>query len=55
MAQIVIIPADGGAPEEVVQVGVQYTYDFWFQPMGDLLSPLEDIVVTTAMRNEPAF
>jgi hypothetical protein len=55
VAQIVIIPADGGAPEEVVQVGVQYTYDFWFQPMGDLLSPLEDIVVTTAMRNEPAF
>jgi hypothetical protein len=55
VAQIVIIPADGGAPEEVVQVGVQYEYDFWFQPMGDLLSPLEDIVVTTAMRNEPAF
>ncbi len=55
VAQIVIIPADGGGPEEVVQVGVQYEYDFWFQPMGDLLSPLEEIVVTTAMRNEPAF
>ena len=55
VAQIVIIPADGGGPEEVVQVGVQYEYAFWFQPMGDLLSPLEKIVVTTAMRNEPAF
>ena len=55
VAQIVIIPADGGGPEEVVQVGVQYEYAFWFQPMGDLLSPLEEIVVTTAMRNEPAF
>jgi len=55
VAQIVIVPPDGGAPEEVVQVGVQYEYDFWFEPIGDLLSPLEDIVVTTAMRNEPAF
>lgn len=55
VAQISINPPDGGAPEEVVQVGVQYHYDFWFQPMGDLLSPLEEIVVTTAMRNEPAF
>jgi hypothetical protein len=55
VAQIVIVPPDGGAPEEVVQVGVQYEYDFWFEPMGDLLSPLEDIIVTTAMKNEPAF
>lgn len=55
VAQIVIIPPDGGVPEQVVQVGVQYQYDFWFKPMGDLLSPLEDIVVTTAMKNEPAF
>jgi hypothetical protein len=51
IAQIAIVPPDGGAPEEVVQVGVQYDYDFWFEPMGDLLSPLEDIVVTTAMKN----
>jgi hypothetical protein len=55
IAQIAIVPPDGGAPEEVVQVGVQYDYDFWFEPMGDLLSPLEDIVVTTAMKNEPVF
>ncbi len=50
-----IIPADGGAPQEVVQVRVQYEYHFLFTPMGDLLSPLKNIVVTTAMKNEPAF
>ncbi len=55
IAQIVIIPADGGAPEEIVQVSVQYEYNFWFEPMGGLLSPLKDIVVTTVMKNEPAF
>ncbi len=55
IAQIVIIPADGGAPEEVVQVRVQYEYAFLFQPIDDVLSPLKDIVVTTVMKNEPAF
>ncbi len=55
VAQIVIIPADGGAPEEVVQVRVQYEYQFLFQPIDDVLSPLKDIVVTTVMKNEPAF
>ncbi len=53
--QIVITPADGGAPEEVVSVRVQYEYDFLFQPIDDVLAPLKDIVVTTAMKNEPAF
>ena len=55
VAQIQIVPPDGGGPEEVVQVGVQYQYTFLFQPIGDLLPPLKDIVVTTAMKNEPAF
>ncbi len=55
IAQIVITPADGGAPEEVVQVRVQYDYSFLFPPIDDVLSPLKDIVVTTAMKNEPAF
>ena len=55
IAQIVIIPADGGAPQEVVQVRVQYEYQFLFTPIGNLLSPLKNIVVTTAMKNEPAF
>ena len=55
VAQITIVPPDGGGPGQLVQVGVEYEYDFLFQPMGALLSPLREIVVTTAMRNEPAF
>ena len=55
VSHISINPADGGSPGEVVQVGVQFQYDFFFEPMGDLLSPLQDINVTTAMKNEPVF
>ncbi len=55
VTQITIVPPDGGGPGQVVQVGVRYEYNFLFQPMGELLSPLREIVVTTAMRNEPAF
>jgi hypothetical protein len=53
--QITIEPPDGGAPADVVRVGVQYEYEFLFAPIGQLLSPLKNIVITTAMKNEPAF
>lgn len=53
--QITINPPDGGGPEEVVRVGVTFQYDFFFEPMGQLLDPMKDINVSTAMRNEPAF
>ncbi len=47
-------PADGGGPEDVVQVGVSYKYQFLMPGMHRFF-PEMTFTVKTAMRNEPYF
>ena len=51
---IVIDPADGGGPEEVVRVTLTYTYDYAFPGLLDVLPALR-FSVAAAMRNEPFY
>ena len=48
---IVIDPADGGGPEDLVTVSVSFTHRF-FLPGLDEIIPV-DFTVKTAMKNEP--
>ena len=49
---IVIDPADGGGPEELVTVSVSFTYVYFLPGLKDVL-PSVDFTVRTAMKNEP--
>ncbi len=49
---IVIDPADGGGPEELVTVSVSFTYNYFLPGLEDVLPPV-DFTVRTAMKNEP--
>ncbi|MEE9207926.1 MAG: TadE family protein [Gemmatimonadota bacterium] len=51
---IFLDPPDGGGPEEVVQVGVTYRYQFSMPGMHRFF-PEMTFTVKTAMRNEPYF
>ena len=49
---IVIDPADGGGPEDLVTVSVSFTYTYFLPGLEDVLPPI-DFTVRTAMKNEP--
>lgn len=53
---ITIDPADGGGPEEIVRVGVDFGYEFRAPLIKEFL-PKSGVTLTysTAMRNEPFF
>ena len=51
---VVITPADGGGPEEVVTVTLTYTYDYAMPGFMDVL-PAMQFTVAASMRNEPYF
>lgn len=51
---ISINPADGGGPEDIVTIRVDFTYDFFLPGFKDILDPV-DFSVSTSMRNEPYF
>lgn len=48
------IPADGGGPGEVVQVVMQYTYEFSMATMHNYFPDMQ-FTARTVMRNEPYF
>lgn len=55
-ADIHILPADGGAPEEVVTVTLDYEYPVAIPLMQSIFeAPILDFSVSTSMRNEPFF
>ncbi len=49
---IVIDPADGGGPDELVTVSVSFTYNYFLPGLKNVLPPV-DFTVRTAMKNEP--
>lgn len=49
---IVVEPADGGGPEDIVTVSASFTYRFFLPGLDDVLPPV-DFTVRTAMKNEP--
>ena len=51
---IVIDPADGGGPEDVVRITLTYTYDYSLPGFMDVL-PAMRFSVAAAMRNEPFY
>lgn len=51
---IVIDPADGGGPEDVVRITLTYTYDYSLPGFMDVLPPMR-FSVAAAMRNEPFY
>jgi hypothetical protein len=51
---ILIDPADGGGPEDVVRVTLQYTYEYAMPGFMDVLPDMR-FSVAAAMRNEPFF
>jgi hypothetical protein len=51
---IIITPADGGGPEDVVRITLNYTYDYTFPGFIDALPSLS-FSVAAAMRNEPFY
>ncbi|MCL7972566.1 MAG: pilus assembly protein [marine benthic group bacterium] len=51
---IIITPADGGGPEDVVRITLNYTYDYAFPGFIDALPSLS-FSVAAAMRNEPFY
>jgi len=51
---IVIEPADGGGPEDVVRITMTYTYDYSLPGFMDVL-PEMTFSVAAAMRNEPFY
>ena len=51
---IVIDPADGGGPEDVVRITLTYSYDYSFPGFMDVLPELR-FSVAAAMRNEPFY
>ncbi len=51
---IVIDPADGGGPEDVVRITLTYTYDYSLPGFMDVL-PSMRFSVAAAMRNEPFY
>jgi len=56
VSRIRIIPPDGGAPGQVVQISATYEYTFAFAPIERLFSHgVIDFTVSTAVMNEPAF
>ncbi|MCK5448959.1 MAG: pilus assembly protein [Gemmatimonadetes bacterium] len=51
---IVIDPADGGGPEDVVRITLIYSYDYALPGFMDVLPELQ-FSVAAAMRNEPFY
>jgi hypothetical protein len=51
---IVIDPADGGGPEDVVRITLNYSYDYSLPGFMDVL-PKMRFSVAAAMRNEPFY
>jgi Flp pilus assembly protein TadG len=51
---VVIDPADGGGPEDVVTITLTYSYDYAFPGLMDVL-PAMRFTVAAAMRNEPFY
>ncbi len=55
-SDIDVSPADGGGPEEVVTVSLDYEYDVAIPLMERVLGTgIMDFSVSTSMRNEPFF
>lgn len=53
---ISITPPDGGDPEEIVTIRLDYAYDIGLPSVASVLSPGSlDFAVRTSMRNEPFF
>ncbi len=51
---ITVNPSDGGGPEDIVTITVDFTYDFFLPGFKDVLNPV-NFSVSTSMRNEPYF
>lgn len=51
---IIIDPADGGGPEDVVRITLQYSYEYAMPGFMDVLPDMR-FSVAAAMRNEPYF
>jgi len=49
---ISIEPPDGGGPDEIVTVSVNFTYHYFLPGLDDVLPPV-DFTIRTAMKNEP--
>lgn len=54
VGSISIDPPDGGGPEEIVTVSLQYTYEYAFPGFKNVFPDLE-LQIATTMRNEPFF
>lgn len=53
---ITISPSDGGGPEEIVTIRLDYAYRVGLPSVASVLSPGSlDFAVRTSMRNEPFF
>ena len=52
---ITLNPSDGGGPDEIVQVSLNYTYDFGPAVSPLFFPPTMDITVSTSVKNEPVF
>ena len=51
---ITINPTDGGGPEDIVTITVDFTYNFLLPGFKEVLQPV-DFSVSASMRNEPYF
>jgi Flp pilus assembly protein TadG len=49
---IVIVPEDGGGPEDLVTVSVSFSYEYFLPGLAEWLPPV-DFTVRTSMKNEP--
>lgn len=49
---IVIVPEDGGGPEDLVTVSVSFSYRFFLPGLSEWIPPV-DFTVRTSMKNEP--
>ena len=53
---ISVVPADGGAPGEVVTITTVFRYDFVVPPVKQFFPPgYVDFTISTSMKNEPFF
>lgn len=53
---IVIEPADGGGPDEIVRIQAGYRFEFMAAPLiGQFAPPVIEFTVATTFKNEPVF
>lgn len=49
---IIIVPEDGGGPEDLVTVSVWFRYEYFLPGLAEWLPPV-DFTIRTSMKNEP--